>query len=564
MKKHILSATVFLALASAAYAIPFDNTAVGGVVKVGPAVIPADGYTSLSAAATAYSALVGGINANWTVEIQGDLAETSNSYYGNATNGFTLTFKPAAATNPVVTFTGTSGTTSGSFVMGINVSTAVAAGNTFATVNGYVIDGSNTVAGTTRDMTFQSNPTVGTNTNMVRIVGDTDGVVIKNMNLIGKRTGAVTENLIGFAGGVLVTSLLPDNEVVRNCNLDVSAAGNTAATSGIVTNSSVSAIGTAVPAGTNMTGHLYENNVVVARHRGFAPLYIRNWTVRNNTITITNPNSSATSTAIGDLLANGGTGGTLTITGNKIIGLATTNKTGVGATFVGSIAGITVGAGGGTNYVINNNTISGFAYGGTAVQDSIFRGIYASSGGDNYAIEHNSINLAAQAVVSAPTGATAGNIAGIFVPAMTTGVLSIKNNIILNAAVGTIVNGVYISGATGFAATDISGNDIFTSAGNIGTVVGGAGSPYATFAAWQTAGYDSAGSGGQSVDPTTTTPPWDSTLHFALRPIVGLGNVGGGSTTLTDVDGDTRRVINSPPGADFPVVGTAVRDWVAY
>src|SRR5262245_2158037 len=72
-------------------------------------------YPDLTSAVTAVNAapLTGG---NWTFLIAGDTTETANIAMGQNTNGNTITFKPAAATTPTITFAPIADNTSGAYV----------------------------------------------------------------------------------------------------------------------------------------------------------------------------------------------------------------------------------------------------------------------------------------------------------------------------------------------------------------------------------------------------------------------------------------------------------------
>ncbi|MCK9212847.1 MAG: hypothetical protein M0P61_18635, partial [Ignavibacteriaceae bacterium] len=97
-----------------------------------------------------------GIDGDCTFNILNDLTETSNICVGLNTKGHTITFKPAAGVIATVTFTKTADNTgaSGNWVIGVpNLTTTSGTNYGMVTTNNIVIDGSNTVGGTTRDLT---------------------------------------------------------------------------------------------------------------------------------------------------------------------------------------------------------------------------------------------------------------------------------------------------------------------------------------------------------------------------------------------------------------------------
>jgi hypothetical protein len=547
MKSYVPHVAALLLLAGSAAAIPFDTGAVGGVVKVGPTVSVGDGYTSLAVAATAFNGLAGGINANWTIEIVEDLTEPAHVYIANATNGFKLTIKPEATKNPTITFTQTTGgTTAGALVFGVNTSGAVAAANVFTSVNGYEIDGSNNGTNS-RNLTITNASNIGT-TIILRVVADTDGLVVKNTRLISTKASG-TDTIIGLgAGKVDSIDRIPDNLRVENCELRADLLTNTSATSGIGV-AGTNAFTTAIDATANMTGHIFVGNDVFVRHRGIAPVYSRNYQVLDNIITLNNPNSGTESTAIGDLLSNGSsTPGTVTILRNRIVQATTANTA---ATF--GISGITIGVGSGTTYVVSNNTITGMAASSASAVDSVYRGIRLASGADIFNIEHNSINVDASGT---PNGTTVGRVGAISITTLTTGSVNLSNNLIRYAQpAGAAIVG---ASATGLAPTSFKGNNIVATAAPVGVITGATGTPFVTHAAWLAEGYDTAG--GQSVDPTTTTPAWNASLLFSGAP-AGMAGVGA-STVLTDIVGTARPATGALPGAQQP--GASAGEWLHY
>src|SRR4051794_12845129 len=100
--KLIITSFALAALASSAAATPWNNGATDGVVN-----IPAD-YATLQACASAFSAVGGGINANWTIQVaNGTYPETATCYFGNTiAPGKTVTLKPAGGATVTFNFTG--------------------------------------------------------------------------------------------------------------------------------------------------------------------------------------------------------------------------------------------------------------------------------------------------------------------------------------------------------------------------------------------------------------------------------------------------------------------------
>ena len=98
---------------------------------------------------------------------------------------FTVTFKPYTGVQPVISLAyptdGTSGP-SGALIIGLPSEGNIAWDDMRPTRN-IIIDGSNTVGGTTRDLTIESIPTAHRNAFPMAIVGDVSNLVIKNTNI---------------------------------------------------------------------------------------------------------------------------------------------------------------------------------------------------------------------------------------------------------------------------------------------------------------------------------------------------------------------------------------------
>jgi hypothetical protein len=144
-------------------------------------------YPSLSAASAAFSAYPGGLPGNWTLEILNDLTEPTNSWFGNLTNGYSVTVKPASGVTATITFTKTTDNTnpSGAIIVGVSADSWTPLMKT----DNFIIDGSNNGT-TSRDLTLTIPATVTFAYNCpIHVLGDSDNVVIKNCNILNLSPG---------------------------------------------------------------------------------------------------------------------------------------------------------------------------------------------------------------------------------------------------------------------------------------------------------------------------------------------------------------------------------------
>jgi len=532
MKKSLILIAI-LSIASFAGAVPFDTGATGGTVAV-----PGD-YASLKLAADAFNALAGGINADWTLEITGDLTEPDNVAFGNATNGFTLTIKPQSGKSPTVTFTSISA--AGVYThlaLGVKQVTAdPVETDCFETTNGYIIDGNNGDTPGTRNLTLTN--TAGSITGrIITIFGKTNGVIIRNANIIQADTAGTTW-CIRWGGGSVgtLTNIAADGGLIENCylscNLNVT---------GAAINTSPGAITPELAAGSVFNNLEILNNEIVSAQRGIFLDSVGNATIRGNKITLSG-RPGYTSSAIFHWDANNYNGYTIDIE-NNIIDITDPNGTtnGTRAIFIDTITDIDNSG----TVNINNNIFKNFTFSATASGDVEYLAMVLNRPRVTYNIEHNSVNMPLSGIV---TGVTAGKVAAVSIGSSAlVSPVNLSNNLIRMAQTGA---GAAVINSQGGVLTAAGNNLVSPGSAPIGIV--GATS-YADFAAWQGAGYDTAATKGQSVDPASTSPAWDSDLKFMKTgvpaPMIGVAS----STILTDIDGEARPATGATPGADEPNV----------
>jgi hypothetical protein len=534
--RKLLMIVLLVGLFNFAFAATFDTGTTGGTVSV-----PGD-YASLKLAADAFNALAGGINANWTIEITSDLTEPDNVAFGNLTNGKTLTIKPAATKTPTITFTAiTAAGIYGHLVFGVSQVT----GNPleaeyFETVNGYVIDGNNGGTPGERNMTL-TNTSGSITGRIISIFGKTDGVIIKNARIIQEDITGTTW-CIRWAGGSLgtKTNIAADGGTVENCELTANL--NPA---GVAISFSPGANAPELAAGYAFNNMHFLNNDINASQRGIFLDSVANVTIIGNKITLTGRNGYTT-VGIFDWDANDYNPYTITIEDN-VLDITTPNASATNGTMGILVDTLTDLTNNGT-VNIDNNIFKNFAFTTTTPIDQSYAGIYLARPRVTYNLEHNSVNMPSSSMV---TGETAGKCAAIVVTSSAgTSPVNLQNNLIRLEQTGTGVNLVYAPGGVLTAA----GDDMVSAGGATMGIVGV--NTYADFAAWQVAVYDTTASGGQSVDPNTTVPSWDSDLKFNTfglpSPMIGVAS----STVLTDIDGEARPATGATPGADEPLVPT--------
>ena len=401
-----------LAVGVWAFAQPMSGTYKVGVTD------PASDFVSLKAAVDAVN--LNGISGDVLLEITSSLTEPADVSLGVNTGGFKLTIKPAANTTPTITFQNTGATVSidGHFVIGSPNANST---NLVATHN-VVIDGSNTVNGTTKDLTI-----IGAASNVaravVRIFGNCDDITIKNCIITGKNTSGTNNGCVHVTNfNASAVNFNPDRLTVENCTL-TNVDGNGAA-SFHVSNSGTPTVG--------MTGLKVLNNVMFGRVRAMFVSYTNDGDIIGNTISEISQTDQG-SAAI-TLQTNFGTAGTFNILRNKITAISTINKTSGANNGVIGIDNQCI-----TPKVVNivNNMISGYAVGNAATTNSKLYGIRSTST-STCNIYHNTIFIPEMTdMTSFGTSLIAGIVFATAAateagPATTGGITTVKNNVIIS------------------------------------------------------------------------------------------------------------------------------------
>ena len=493
-----------ITLLMAILAVSIASMAVGmsGTYKVGTTEVSPN-FISLSEAVTAIN--TNGIDGDVVLEITSNISEAAPLSLATTNGTYTITLKPAATVTPTITFSGC-------------VATAGATQYTALTVNGtsnVIIDGSNTLNGTTKDMTFKMND--GTNgRNVIQLYGNCDNVTIKNMNIVYQSPMSTANStraiyLNGQSTGAC------DNFTVQNCNL------------GDATQTPYYGIGVTGSSGSSIycTNVKIKDNFIFGRIR---PVYLyfigtasTSTEVSGNTIsTIGGLNGTTTYSIMYNTWA-----GTFNIFNNRIPTLTTNNSTAQG---IYGISGLTAAA----NSVVNfhNNYIGGnVAATGSAVppvislmyiQDNatynIFQNTFYYSNLTNQNTERSCIHIS-------------GSTAQVY----------LKNNIIYNSTDAATSYCIWKSNGT----LTSNYNVLYTSGAtsNIGYVSSTA---KQTLTNWQSSGYDIQS---KSV-PVNFTESSTGNLNLTGASVNDYQlAVPRQATVLTDITGTTNRASLTYAGA---------------
>ncbi len=397
------------------------------------------------------------------------------------------------------------------------------------------IDGSNTVGGTSRDLTLAN---ISTSTSSAVIWGQTIGTTdpatnntIKNVNITGN---ASTTTIVGIGFGSSTISATSvgtrnDNNRVENNNITavqfgVYSQGASAVIKNVGTVITGNQIGGAGASGLGRAGILvgFEDGTQITNNK------------------VTNVSSAASSDAFG-IGVGTSTIASTAITSNETVNVTVTGNTvsGVVETGTFSAAGIAYGTPGYGTSRFANNMVSGVNCNGTPSDFPV--GIFI--GGTANALTQvyfNSVSMTGSKDIS--TTATAPSYALAILG--TNPLVDIRDNILYNTqtSVGVGSNS-YAIGLGAFPPyTNVTSNfnDLFTSGpqstfARTGSLAILLGADSANLAAWQGATGKDANS--ISSDPLFVNTP--DNLHVPpTSPVFNAGTPAGG--IVTDIDGDTR------------------------
>ncbi len=455
---------------------------------------------------------------------------TINANSGSSSTN-TVTFKPASG--QTVSISGTSA-------------------NALITLNGadwVIIDGSNTVGGTTRDMTIaNTNTGIGSAVIWMQSNG-ADGAtnnVVKNVNLVGTSVTATPGTLIGVGSGsstISITSLGTGNNsnTFQNNNI-------TKTVYGIYSGGASSAnknTGTVITQ--NVMNAASPNNITTG---GIVVNFDNGVQVTQNDISVLKHDGTAgtTTTAFGIALGLVPNNTVTTFTGsdvinaqvrrNRINGITQLNSTGY------SSFGIVVNTVTSGTTLVSNNMITGVRSFSTASDFSA--GIVAGGGaGSTTQIYYNSVSMTgARGAASFPSYGLA--IGG------SNPTIDVRDNVFSNTQSSTSTGKMYAIGTISSAFTNMTSNynDLFVSGtstfvgqtGGLGT----SGTDRTDLAAWiATTGTDTPNS--ISADPGFISSS-DVHLSSQTSPAANAGTAIG--VVTVDFDGNSRSATKPDIGAD--------------
>jgi uncharacterized protein YjdB len=472
---------------------------------------PTGSYTSLKLAFDAINA--GTHQGNIQISVTGSTTEPAAAVLNGTTiapaNYSSVVIKPA---------TGVNATISGNVAAGATIK--------FNGADNVTIDGSNTVGGTTRNLTITN--TTATAPNAEIWIGSPSAADGSNNNTI--------KNCI-ISGTSLSTStaaVLSGSAVILGNPGLTSNSGNTLQNNLMINNQQATFISgiasSPFESGWSITGNTINNMGV----RGLLMQNVGNFNISNNTVSGigTNLFTQALGISVGQGALNG------FVSNNTITNIAntaggTSGSIGISLSITSPGSNVNVY----NNYISNVSTNLGSGF-GTGMADNAY-GIYVINPGTGIGIYYNTIVMN----VNQTTGFVSP---GIMVNTGATAAVSIRNNNIVNTQTAGATNRVAIwsnSPATAFAAID--NNNYFSTSGVLGNI---GGVPRNTIADMIT------GFGG-NTSSVSLNPTFVSPTDFHLQSVFANQGLRRGVTiTLpppitTDFDGNTRATV-SVLGAD--------------
>lgn len=532
---HIIVASALL-LVVAPIAMMAQN--VTGTKVIGGTGTP--DYATLTAAITDLNAK----HASGTVTflINGDLTESGSPEITDTalTGANNLIIKPNTGKTPTVTFTSVA--TAGNRSNGGLVITGNSA--SFGSVGNITIDGSNTVNGTTQDLSFVMND--GTNGRfLIKLNGNTDNITIRNLKMVaaaikpasasGNRTYGV--NCLALAAGAA------DNLKITNCTIGSATA---AFYYGIYKPD-----GGTLPAGTGLE---ISGNTIYAQHKGMNIWYAAGTTtISNNTIATIGALSTYVQNSVNGIYIEAWSG-TCNIFNNRITARAqvltqTSLKPLYGILLFNPVNEASPGA----TANVYNNFISDFRYiGDAASTPSEVNGIAADAMYQTVNIYHNTIYINTDSITTNP-------VAGIRVYDDSLQSVNLKNNIIVNAVNHDSSYAIYRGTIATNCVINSDYNDLFVSGSNafLGNFNG---TKCKTLANWRTASSQD----GHSIDVNPANPFGGAgqltsltNLHWVSAPSGAYAGTPIPGYTK-DIDGESRSTTKPYMGADEGAAFTGV------
>ncbi len=499
---------------------------------------PSGDYTSLAAAITAIN--TNGVSGTLTLLIDSDLTESGSSEITTITltgSNF-LVIKPNVGKTPTVTFTAVAITPSTVANSGLAIS------GTVTNVGNITIDGSNTIGGTTRDMTFALNDATN-GRYVISLNGETDNITFKNLKIVAAAikpttaSGSRTYGIKSFSSAAGAA----DNLTITNCEIGSATAA--------FYYSIYKPDGGSTPYGSNL---LISNNVLFAQHKGLS-VWGSDGTsnINDNEITVVgNLTDTYVQNSVNGIYAESWLG-TLNIYNNKVVSLKAKAITQTALKALYGIIVYNAGSPAGQTANVYNNFISNFTYEGDATTEaSEVIGIAVDAADLTVNVYYNTIYM---------SNITTHPVYGIRVYDDVGQTAHIMNNIVVNTVDQDNAYAIYADPIANNCLQTSDYNDFFVSSANA-SVGYYNGTKYKTLTDWGTATSKDGNSisinpadpfGGAGQLTSLTDLHWVSKpdAMFSGTPIVGF---------TTDIDGDTRSVTNPYMGADEGAPLTAISD----
>ncbi len=541
--KRMLLLCVLLLIATSAWA------QLSGTYYIGAAGTKPDStnpeYATLKAACDTLNK--SGVSGNVTFLITSNLTEPANVGLGLDPGTFTITFKPYTGTTDTITFTQTADNVgaSGCWVLGVPNLTVTSASNYgLVTTRNIVIDGSNTVGGTTQNLVLQNTSGDNINEVVLKLLGEVNNVVIKhciiNQAIVSTSSSSnYAVALVNRYNSANTTYYTPDSITVNHCQ--ITCVGSPAAQALAVTNSGTIS-GTAWPGANNL---VFSNNTLVARSRGIFLNYSGSVDIFGNSISVNQSSSGYLSYGIMPNQIATSTASTINVYNNQILQLATAN------TAAGSygIIGIYVGVAGTWN--VYNNIVSGFSSTASTADPSLGRVWGIQVAGVTANVAFNTVRLPALTYTTS-TNATKQLYVGVYI---TSGTLSLKNNIVVSEQTADSSFGIYNAGGT--LTSDF--NNVVLTDTTYGFFGAKGSSVLKTLATWRDS--TSVDSNSVQIDPRTW---WNATMRWTAKPSNSLGGTPINGITA-DIDGHLRSLLHPTMGAaESPIALSAELNGTYY
>ena len=480
---NVARTTLFVLLLFVGLQARAQITVTASAGTLGPTV-----YATLNAAISAVNAgthqgdILFTVTANTTETLLSTLVQTGSG----AANYSTLTVKPAAATNPVISGNIATGIL---FILGSNVT----------------IDGSNTVGGTTQNLTIRN--TSGVSSYVVRIGSPSTSLGATNNQI----TNCIITNgnAVGSTCCVMVGSGTTFGSFAEAANSKTVIQNNT------LTGSYFGIYYLGCVSDPDYEVAVTSNSISAVGQIGMFMSFVQSSNINNNSIGNMTENLGG---SMQGLYFNGTMVNT-NIYNNTIFAIRNIAAFGVYGIYLSGFNG---------PCNVYNNFIYGISSAGSGTVANNGEGIYIDQG-SGYNIYHNTVNLTTNP--TAGTGAPAAIMitAGITSP----GAINLQNNIFANnQTIGTQRYAIY-SGAAASVFASIDNNDYYTTGPNLGFL----GINRATLAAIQ-AGF------GSNTHSIVSSPPFVSAtdLHINIVACSGTPLESGGAAVgiPTDIDGQVR------------------------